>query len=162
KHGLMTERSTRRSGKAAEHDHSRHQVEHAPDGARHSMVPETTRPQLATVSGITVLCLLAGLVLPALAVNLRLGARDVGSSIMPPGMIMGWDTPAAAMRDMSAVLPSYVSYIAPSDARGDTPLTPRMENGVKVFNLEASVIQWTILPGVTVEAYAFNRQVPGP
>ena len=65
---------------------------------------------------MTVLCLLAGIVLPALSVNLRLGARDVGSSIMPPGMVMSWDTPAAAMRDMSAVLPRYVSYVAESEA----------------------------------------------
>jgi FtsP/CotA-like multicopper oxidase with cupredoxin domain len=161
KHGLMTERGTTRGAKAGAHQHSHQQGGHG-DDAGHSMVPETTRPQLAAVTGITVLFLLAGMVLPALSVNLRLGARDVGSSIMPPGMIMGWDTPAASMRDMSAVLPRYVSYVAPPDARGDAPLTPRIENGVKVFDLETSVIRWTILSGVTVEAYAFNRQVPGP
>src|SRR5258706_12147739 len=33
---------------------------------------------------------------------------------------------------------------------------------VKVFDLTASVIRWTILPGVTVDAYAYNGQVPGP
>lgn len=31
-----------------------------------------------------------------------------------------------------------------------------------MFALQTSVIRWTILPGVTVDAYAFNRQVPGP
>jgi FtsP/CotA-like multicopper oxidase with cupredoxin domain len=66
------------------------------------------------------------------------------------------------MRDMRAVHPRFVSYVAPADARGDQPLAPKLERGVKVFDLEASVIRWTILPGVTVEAYAFNRQVPGP
>jgi len=100
--------------------------------------------------------------LPALFVNLRLSARDVDGAIMPPGMIMGWDTPAAAMRDMRAVHPRFVSHVAPVDARGDQPLAPKLDRGVKVFDLEASVIRWTILPGVTVEAYAFNRQVPGP
>jgi FtsP/CotA-like multicopper oxidase with cupredoxin domain len=162
KHGLMTERGTTRSAEAGAHQHSRHQRGRANGGAGHSMVPKTTRPQLATVTGISVLFLAAGMVLPALSVNLRLGAGDVGGSIMPPGMIMSWDTPAASMRDMSAVLPRYVSHVAPPDARGDTPLMPRMENGVKVFDLETSVIRWTILSGVTVEAYAFNRQVPGP
>lgn len=34
--------------------------------------------------------------------------------------------------------------------------------GVKVFDLEASVIQWNILPERTVTAYAVNHQVPGP
>jgi FtsP/CotA-like multicopper oxidase with cupredoxin domain len=41
-------------------------------------------------------------------------------------------------------------------------LIPAVENGVKVFRLEASLIKWTIAPGVQVTAYAFNRQVPGP
>nr|WP_256364437.1 MULTISPECIES: multicopper oxidase domain-containing protein [unclassified Shinella] len=37
-----------------------------------------------------------------------------------------------------------------------------MEGDVKVFDLTASVISWSILPGETVEAYAYNNQVPGP
>src|SRR3979490_3313917 len=45
-------------------------------------------------------------------------------------------------------------------ARQDLPF--RMENGVKVFELRPSVIRWTILPGVTVDAYAYNGQIPGP
>jgi manganese oxidase len=40
--------------------------------------------------------------------------------------------------------------------------SPRLEDGMKVFDLEASVIRWTILPGTTVDAYAINGQVPGP
>jgi manganese oxidase len=162
KHGLMTERGAARGARADAHGHSGHHAVKAVAQKGHSMVPETTRPQLAAVTGITVLLLATGMVMPALSVNIRLGARDIGSSIMPPGMIMSWDTPAAAMRDMSAVLPRYVSYVAPPDARGDTSLPSRIENGVKVFDLETSVIRWTILSGVTVEAYAFNRQVPGP
>jgi FtsP/CotA-like multicopper oxidase with cupredoxin domain len=41
-------------------------------------------------------------------------------------------------------------------------LAPHVEDGVKVFDLEASVIRWNILPGTQVTAYAINRQVPGP
>jgi plastocyanin len=162
KHGLMTERPKARATARAAHKHSQNLASHAGAHAGHSMVSGITSPQLSTVTGITTLFLMIGMVMPALFVNLRLGARDVGGSIMPPGMVMSWDTPAAAMRDMSAVLPRYVSYVADSEARGDTLLTPRIDNGVKVFDLDASVIKWTILPGVTVEAYAFNRQVPGP
>ena len=81
---------------------------------------------------------------------------------MPPGMIMTRDTPGQAMRDMAAVDPTAVSYRAPVDARGDQPLEPRIENGVKVYDLEASVIEWNILPYERVMAYAFNHQVPGP
>jgi FtsP/CotA-like multicopper oxidase with cupredoxin domain len=77
-------------------------------------------------------------------------------------MIMDFDTPAAAMRDMAAIHPRQVSYRAPKAAQGDQVLEPRVENGVKVFDLEASVIRWQILDDVYVDAYAFNRQVPGP
>jgi FtsP/CotA-like multicopper oxidase with cupredoxin domain len=37
-----------------------------------------------------------------------------------------------------------------------------MDNGVKVFELTASPVRWTILPGITVDAYAYNGQIPGP
>jgi FtsP/CotA-like multicopper oxidase with cupredoxin domain len=162
KHGLMTERRHGAGAAARVHKHANRHAAHVTDRGGHSMSPETTRPQLAAVTGMTLLTLAAGMVLPALFVNLRLSARDVDGAIMPPGMIMGWDTPAAAMRDMRAIHPRFVSHVAPVDARGDQPLAPKIDRGVKVFDLEASVIRWTILPGVTVEAYAFNRQVPGP
>jgi FtsP/CotA-like multicopper oxidase with cupredoxin domain len=162
KHGLMTERPHAAGTAAHVHQHADRHAAHVSSHGGHAMSPETTRPQMAAVTGMTLVLLAAGMVLPALVVNLRLSARDVDGAIMPPGMIMGWDTPAAAMRDMRAVHPRFVSYVAPVDARGDQPLAPKINRDVKVFDLEASVIRWTILPGITVEAYAFNRQVPGP
>ena len=125
--------------------------------------PLVTRTQLAAVTGFTLLMLVAGMYTPAAFVNLRLSAESVGrSSIMPPGMITTTETPADAMRDMAAADPRLVSFHAPIAARGDRPLAPRMENGVKVFDFEASVIQWHILPNKSVTAYAINGQVPGP
>ena len=82
--------------------------------------------------------------------------------VMAPGMIMTPDMTEDAMRDMAAVDPAEVRTTAPADARGDQPLEPRNENGVKVFDLDVSIIQWNILPNTPVAAYAFNRQVPGP
>ncbi|WP_337884458.1 copper oxidase [Fischerella thermalis] len=82
--------------------------------------------------------------------------------VMPPGMIMTSDMSMEAMEDMAAVDLTKISYTAPVDARGDQVLTPKIENGVKVFNLDVSLIKWNILPDVQVAAYAFNRQVPGP
>jgi FtsP/CotA-like multicopper oxidase with cupredoxin domain len=75
---------------------------------------------------------------------------------------MDRDTPAAAMRDMAAVDPRLVGGRYGLDVQGGREPPPRIENGVKVFDLEASIIRWTILPGTTVDAYAFNGQVPGP
>ena len=108
------------------------------------------------------LALIASVVIPAQFVNLTYSAEEVGGAIMPPGMVMSRDTPAAAMREMAAVDPEDVSYSAPVGARGDQPLEPRIEGGVKVFDMDVSVIEWNILPDEQVEAYAFNRQVPGP
>jgi FtsP/CotA-like multicopper oxidase with cupredoxin domain len=95
-------------------------------------------------------------------VNLGLGARDVGGVVMPPGMVMTRDTPGESMREMAAVEADQVDYTAPADARGAQVLEPRIEDGVKVFELEVSVIEWNILPDEQLMAYAFNRQVPGP
>jgi FtsP/CotA-like multicopper oxidase with cupredoxin domain len=170
KHGLMTQRAPAEP-RAAEH-HAQAYTGHSDDrhrrshGHGHSMelppARAATATQIAAMAGFTGLLLLAGLVTPGFSVNLGLGARDVGGTIMPPGMIMEFNTPAAHMREMSAVLPRQVRYRAPETAKGDQPLQPRIENGVKVFDLDASVIRWNILGNVTVDAYAFNNQIPGP
>jgi FtsP/CotA-like multicopper oxidase with cupredoxin domain len=160
KHGLMTERKETKTPQRTTAPANR---EHAHQSAiGHSMQPDITRPQLMAVGMISALMLAAGMILPALSVNMRLSARDVGGAIMPPGMIMGWDTPADAMRDMAAIHPREVRHTAPRDAQGDRELVPSIEGGVKVYELETSVIRWNILPNVQVEAYTFNRQIPGP
>ena len=128
----------------------------------HDMKPDVTRPQLAVVGLLTVLALVASVLIPAQFVNLTYSADEVGGVIMPPGMVMSRDTPADAMREMSAVDPGEVSYSAPADARGDQTLEPKIEDGTKVFDLTASVIEWNILPDERVDAYALNEQIPGP
>ncbi|RWH71719.1 MAG: copper oxidase [Mesorhizobium sp.] len=134
---------------------------HGPHGG-HGMEPDATVPQLAAVGMVSTLALALGMVAPANWVNLTLSARDVGGAIMPPGMIMDRDTPAAAMLDMAAVHPREISASYGLEVRGDRRLEPRIEGGVKVFDLETSVIRWAILPDVRVDAYAINGQVPGP
>ena len=151
KHGLMTSRPD---------DEKQRHVQHASGG--HRMRWDVTRPQLSAVALLTVIAAVFGVILPAQKVNLSLSADDVGGAIMPPGMIMTRDTPGEAMRDMSAIDPELASYTAPSGARGDQPFVPELVDGVKVLRLETSVIRWNILSYEQVEAYAFNRQVPGP
>ena len=165
-------RTTRKEREIVEHhrietmpDHGtvKHSDAHAAMGHdTHQMKPNVTRPQLAVVGLLTTLALIASVVIPAMFVNLTYSAEEVGGAIMPPGMVMSRDTPAAAMREMAAIDPGEVSYTAPTEARGDKTLEPRIEDGMKVFDLNISVIEWTILPDQQVEAYAFNRQVPGP
>src|ERR687897_458117 len=135
-----------------------------PDGHSGMLVMggDFTRPQIAAVSVLTLLALIAGLLWSANYGNLTLGVHDVAGAVMAPGMIMTRDTPGESMRDMAAVDPDTIRYTAPADARGDQELAPRIEDGVKVFDLEASVVEWNILPDEPVMAYAFNNQVPGP
>lgn len=66
------------------------------------------------------------------------------------------------MRDMAAVDLRAVRNQAAPDAQGDRLLDARIEGGVKVYELEAAVTQWNILPTIRVAAFAFNGQVPGP
>ena len=127
-----------------------------------NMRPRATRPQIVVVAIMTVVALIAALAYSASKVNLRIAGADVKNVVMPPGMIMTNDMPAQAMRDMSAVNPDDVTYTADAGERGDRILEGKVDNGVRVFNLEASVIEWNILHDKQVMAYAFNRQVPGP
>lgn len=127
-----------------------------------AMPSRVTRPQLVAVTVLSVLALAAASIISAARFNLTLSAYDVGGLVMPPGMVMNRETSARAMRDMAAVDLRAVTYTAPQGARGDQALTAREEDGVKVFNLETSVIKWNILPDTQVAAYAFNNQVPGP
>ena len=168
KHGLMTVRvNTAQSHDARAHDmggmtgghgaHEGHQRQ-----TKTGEPPLVTHAQLAAVTGFTLLMLISGMYVPAAFFNLRLSSESVGRSVMPPGMITTTETPADAMRDMAAADPRLVSYVAPVAARGDRPLAPRIENGVKVFDFDASVIRWFILPDKSVTAYAINGQVPGP
>jgi FtsP/CotA-like multicopper oxidase with cupredoxin domain len=167
KHGLMTERTGDGASQPHHEGHEgQHDARHHGGGMQHSgghrMDGEATVPQLAALAGVTSFLLISGMVVPGFSVNLGLSARDVDGAIMPPGMINTFDLPGEAMKDMAAVKPRQVLYKAPPDAKGDRVLEPRIENGVKVFEIEASIIQWNILPDVAVEAYAYNRQVPGP
>ncbi len=54
------------------------------------------------------------------------------------------------------------AFPAKTAAYGNQPLQPHLENGVKVFELTAKVIQWEVTPGKMAEAWAYNNQVPGP
>ena len=187
KHGLMTVRAVVPTAQQAEnpktannaaHDHAAMSAPHA----GHTMSDTTskakddrgtghgahgsgntpTRAQLVAVTGFTSLMLLAGMTLPSAFVNMRLSAHEVGKLIMPLGMITTQETPAATMRDMAGIDPRASVYSAPVGAQGNQLLQPQIEDGVKVFHFNLEVIRWNILTNKSVNAYAVNRQVPGP
>jgi FtsP/CotA-like multicopper oxidase with cupredoxin domain len=54
------------------------------------------------------------------------------------------------------------AFPAETEALGNQPLEPRIQNGVKVFELTAEEISWETKPGTFVQAMGFNGTVPGP
>jgi FtsP/CotA-like multicopper oxidase with cupredoxin domain len=46
--------------------------------------------------------------------------------------------------------------------KGNQPLEPTIENGVKVFRLTCDEIEWEMAPGKTAAARGFNGAIPGP
>ena len=51
---------------------------------------------------------------------------------------------------------------AKTSGLGGQPLAPKLENGVKVFELTTKVVQWEVSPGQLFEAWTYNGVVPGP
>jgi manganese oxidase len=70
-------------------------------------------------------------------------------------------TAAAGHAAHGAAAPSHAA-VATTETKGNVPLEPRVENGVKVFDLTSSIVKWEVLPGVFEEAMAYNGMVPGP
>jgi FtsP/CotA-like multicopper oxidase with cupredoxin domain len=54
------------------------------------------------------------------------------------------------------------AFPAKTAGKGNQPFAPKIVGGVKVFEVTARKIQWETEPGKTVEAWAYNDQVPGP
>src|SRR5262245_60904282 len=49
-----------------------------------------------------------------------------------------------------------------TEGQGNQPLAPRLENGVKVFELTCAPLSWEYDAGMRADAWAYNGQVPGP
>lgn len=57
---------------------------------------------------------------------------------------------------------SVLAFPADTEAQGNQPLEPTIEDGAKVFTLVAQELSWETEPGLFVEAMGYNGQVPGP
>jgi manganese oxidase len=69
-----------------------------------------------------------------------------------------WDALDQAMHD------SIAAYPAETEGAGNQLLEPEevLEDGTKVFRLVAEIFDWEVEPGRIVQAWGYNRQVPGP
>jgi len=54
------------------------------------------------------------------------------------------------------------AFPARTEGKGCQPMAPRLDHGVKVYELVATELRWEVAPGQRVPAMAYNGQVPGP
>jgi FtsP/CotA-like multicopper oxidase with cupredoxin domain len=54
------------------------------------------------------------------------------------------------------------AFPAKTEGKGNELLVPRMEKGVKIFDVTAKKVRWEVSPGNRVEAWTYNGVVPGP
>jgi FtsP/CotA-like multicopper oxidase with cupredoxin domain len=77
--------------------------------------------------------------------------------VAPAGARSGRITPVAAIGG-EQILPGVAQVVTP-----DVPKMPwRMENGVKVFNINVGHVRTEFVPGRIVDAWGFNESIPGP
>lgn len=71
-------------------------------------------------------------------------------------------TPTATM-DHDAHAESVVkAFPAKTEGAGLQPLTSRIVDGAREFELSCEKVRWEVTPGVLVDALSYNGQVPGP
>jgi manganese oxidase len=90
-------------------------------------------------------------------------AAVVGGEVMPTGGTMGPHDTTSASDAMDAMHEKGIkAFPAKTAGKGNQLLAPRVEKGVKIFEVTAKKIQWETEPGKLVEAWAYNDQIPGP
>ncbi len=88
-------------------------------------------------------------------------AQDASGGTTAPNPAL--PSAAAAAEAMDAMHEAGIkAFPAKTEGKGNQLLSPKVVNGVKVYELTAAPVQWETAPGQKVEAWAYNGQVPGP
>ena len=81
----------------------------------------------------------------------------------PTGGTMGPHDTTSAADAMDAMHEKGIkAFPAKTAGKGNQLLAPRIEKGVKTYEITAKKIQWEVEQGRFVEAWAYNDQIPGP
>jgi FtsP/CotA-like multicopper oxidase with cupredoxin domain len=87
-------------------------------------------------------------------------ANNAGGTTAPNPVPVSPRAAADAMDRMHEA--GIKAFPAKTEGEGNQLLAPRIEKGVKVYEVTAEKIMWETAPGQKVEAWAYNKQVPGP
>ena len=109
----------------------------------------------------------AAIVLPAIVSNLAACADTRAAAVASPPDSLPAVDPAVAQRAKADAMDAMhekgvKAFPAKTEGKGNQPFQPRIEKGVKVYDLTCEEIQWEVGPGRKVKAWAYNGQVPGP
>lgn len=111
----------------------------------------------------------AAVALPALAsiLNACGKARAAAAPIARPNATAAMKAAALTARQkadaMDAMHEKRVkAFPARTAEQGNQLMEPRLEGGVKVYELTTEEIEWAVEPGRTVQTWYCNRQVPAP
>ena len=89
----------------------------------------------------------------------RAGAPGPGAQPTPSAQ----PAPSGGHEEMDAAHEARVkAFPAKTAGLGAQPLTPKVQGGIKVFELTAKAVQWEVEPGVLRQGFAYNGQIPGP
>src|SRR4029077_3039661 len=95
--------------------------------------------------------------------NSPVQAAVAGGEVMATGGTVGPHDTTAASDAMDAMHEKGIkAFPAKTAGKGNQLLAPRIEKGVKIFEVTAKKIQWEKDQGKFVEAWAYNDQIPGP
>jgi FtsP/CotA-like multicopper oxidase with cupredoxin domain len=74
------------------------------------------------------------------------------------------DTPEEIDRHHKEVVDQFLqNQKSPlTKGKGNQPLTPTIENGVKVFNITCEEVEWEVTPGKVVQGRGYSGTIPGP
>lgn len=53
-------------------------------------------------------------------------------------------------------------FPAKTEGIGNQPFEPKLDGDVKVFDISCDKVMWEVEPGRTLEAWVYNKQLPGP
>ncbi|QGG96468.1 multicopper oxidase domain-containing protein [Actinomarinicola tropica] len=118
----------------------------------------------------TVVCTIAGHEAAGMVLDITISesatvpvAADGGEAAGGHGSDGAEMTEEEADRLDELMMASMNAFPAETEGVGNLPLEPvEVDGDVKVFELEASIIEWEVEPGKFVDAWAYNGQVPAP
>ena len=90
-------------------------------------------------------------------------STDAGEAAKVAGAAAPAPTARATADAMDAMHEKGIkAFPAKTVGKGNQLFAPRIENGIKIFDVTARVVQWEIEPGRRVEAWTYNGTVPAP